>query len=280
MFGSEFHGAQVYAFSKRALESGASSVAVTQIDTHGMDNGNSGFTLAPSTSPKAGEQGENGVEYFLSSNAADEAHGNTFSKGPRTSTQILVWTLSNTRSLRRSNPDIDLRHSDLHVDRYSTPDPSAQKVGSTPLRECINNTDCNSFLFNCATPCPNPFAPEPEYALDSSDTRMMPPTLAAGKLWGDHHPRPKGQAGTGRAQVQARVERQITDYAEHPDQTPPADIANMHRVICCYPDPEALMSAARAHARDRVAITNPGEARGGRAVLLGRNLWLAPPPVP
>ncbi len=192
LFGPEFHGAQVYAFSKRALESGASSVAVTQIDTHGMDNGNSGFTLAPSTSPSAGGEG---VEYFLSSNGADEAHGNGVAEGPRTSNQIIVWTLDDTQQLRRSNPDIELRHSYVQVDRYSNPPASDQKAGSTPLRDCINNTACNSFINNCATPCPNPFAPEPEYAFDSSDSRMLQTTLAAGKLWGSLDTKLNGKAG-------------------------------------------------------------------------------------
>ena len=40
------------------------------------------------------------------------------------------------------------------------------------------------------------------------------------------------------------VERHIADFAEHPDETPAADIVIMHRVICCYPDPDALMAAA------------------------------------
>ena len=147
LFGPEFHGAQVYAFSKRALESGAPTVAVTQIDTHGMDNGNSGFTLAPATSPSGGdEQGQNGTEYFLSSNGTDEAHGIGLPGSVRTSNQIIAWTLSNTQSLNRTSPDIELTHSTLRVDRYSNPLPSDQKVGSTPLRDCLNDTACSTFL--------------------------------------------------------------------------------------------------------------------------------------
>jgi magnesium-protoporphyrin O-methyltransferase len=47
--------------------------------------------------------------------------------------------------------------------------------------------------------------------------------------------------------VGGQVERHIADFAdfaEHPDETPAADIVIMHRVICCYPDPDALMAAA------------------------------------
>jgi len=187
-FGFDFHGAQVYAFSKRALEAGAPSVAVTQIDTHGMDNGNSGFTLAPSTTQGA----EIGTEYFLSSNGADEAHGNGVAVSVRTSNQIITWTLSNTRSLNRSNPELELEHNYQRVDRYSNPPASDQKAGNAPLRNCLNDSACaTTFLLGQ----PDPFAPEPEYALDSSDSRMLQTTLAAGMLWGALDTKLNGKAG-------------------------------------------------------------------------------------
>lgn len=74
--------------------------------------------------------------------------------------------------------------------------------------------------------------------------------------------------------LEDRVERQIADYAEHPDQAPVADIVIMHRVICCYPDPDALMSAACTGAHDRVAITIPREAWWVRLAFWGMNVWL------
>src|SRR6184192_2435150 len=51
LFGPEFHGAQLYALSKRALARNDSSVGLTQISTQGLDNGNSGFTLWPAVAP-------------------------------------------------------------------------------------------------------------------------------------------------------------------------------------------------------------------------------------
>jgi len=190
-FGFDFHGAQVYAFSKRALESGAAAVAVTQIDTHGMDNGNSGFTLAPSTSRGGQDNGARNTEYFLSSNGTDEAHGNGVAVSVRTSNQIITWTLGNTQSLNRANPDLELEHNYQRVDRYSNPPPSDQKVGSTPLKDCLNSAPCSTFLNGI----PDPFAPEQEYALDSSDSRMLQTTLAAGKLWGALDTTLNGKAG-------------------------------------------------------------------------------------
>ena len=74
--------------------------------------------------------------------------------------------------------------------------------------------------------------------------------------------------------LEDRVERQIADYAQHPDKTPTADIVIMHRVICCYPDPDTLTSAACSSTRDRLAITIPREATWVRLAFWGMNTWL------
>lgn len=57
-----------------------------------------------------------------------------------------------------------------------------------------------------------------------------------------------------------RVERRIADFGAAADETPPADLVVLHRVICCYPDADVLMEAACTHARERVAITIPRES--------------------
>jgi hypothetical protein len=181
LFGNDFHGAQIYAFSKAALVSGAATVGVTQIDTHGLDNGNSGFTLWPAVAP-AGmfNTSAGGTEYFMSSNAADEAHGNGVAVGPRRSTQLLVWTLSNTSSLG-TTPSLNLDHKTLSVGLYVVPPGSQQKVGNTPLIDCLNMRSCST---NFLLGVPDPFAPEHEYDLDSNDTRMQQVVYANGRLWG------------------------------------------------------------------------------------------------
>ncbi len=59
-FGTEFHGAQVYAFSKAQLVSGSATVSVQHFDTHGMDTFGfalNGFTLWPSVTPTAAGYG-------------------------------------------------------------------------------------------------------------------------------------------------------------------------------------------------------------------------------
>jgi hypothetical protein len=74
--------------------------------------------------------------------------------------------------------------------------------------------------------------------------------------------------------LEARVERQIADYARHPDHAPASDIVIMHRVVCCYPDPDTLTAGACSRARDRVAITIPREAWWVKLGFRGMNAWL------
>ena len=176
-----FHGAQIYAFSKAALAQGASSVSVTQFDTHGLDRGNSGFTIWPAQSPgEVYETAAGGTEYFLSSNAADEAHGDGTLKGPRQSTEILTWALTNTSSLIGGNPQPFLSMTHLGVNLYATPPAANQKLtGPFPLMKCFNTPACATKLLGG----PDRFLEVPS-TLDSNDTRMQQVTFAHGLVWG------------------------------------------------------------------------------------------------
>src|SRR5213078_3772014 len=100
-----FDGAQIYAFSKAQLAAGAASVTMQHIDTFGLVNVASdagptqpGFTVWPAQSPGTASFDLNagGTEYFLSSNAADEATNPVSGTGgSHTSTQLVVWALTN-----------------------------------------------------------------------------------------------------------------------------------------------------------------------------------------
>ena len=182
-FGPEFHGAQIYAFSKAQLASGASTVTMTQFDTHGADPFGfalNGFTLWPSTTPGGGgDSSSGGTEYFLSSNAGAEAHdtGNG-QAGAEPSTQLLVWALTDTGTLN-GTPALTLSNAKLDVGVYAPPPPADQKSGPQPLRDCLNNNPC-SILLNGIK---DPFA-EKTNSLDSNDSRMQQVTWVNGKLWG------------------------------------------------------------------------------------------------
>lgn len=181
-FADGFHGAQLYALSKSALASGASSIAVTQIDTANSFGANPGFTVWPATSPGLNSfaLGQGGTEYFLSSDAAEEAHvGDGSYTG--TSTDLLVWALTNTSSLDSATPSLGLSTRTLTVGAYGIPPKADQKSGPAPLRECLNDSNCAT---NVILGAPDPYAPEPLSPLDSNDTRMQQVTYANGKLWG------------------------------------------------------------------------------------------------
>lgn len=190
-FGPEFKAAQIYAFSKLALAAGAPTTP-TQVDTTGMVGGSAaGFTVWPAESPNGQfNTSANGTEYFLSSNAADEVNPLL----NRTSRDLIVWSLTNTESLS-SSPALSLTNSVLKVGRYAAPPPATQKVGPTPLADCLNDT-------SLAIPVPVPGAPpllgcwrlagipEPTHnqvegmSIDTNDTRMQQVMLAGGMLYG------------------------------------------------------------------------------------------------
>src|SRR5207245_3184509 len=97
------------------------------------------------------------TEYFMSSNAADEAHGNGVAVGPRRSSQLLVWSLTDTSALDTTPTAVNLTHSTLGVGLYVVPARSEQKVGSTPLIDCLSSHSCATNFLQVGR---HPFAPE------------------------------------------------------------------------------------------------------------------------
>ena len=196
----DFDGAQIYALSKAQLAAGAASVTMQHFDTTGMVNATSpvaqtepGFTVWPAQSPGAlsFETGNGGTEYFLSSNAGREASGPAFTAS---STNLVVWALSNTSSLNTSTPALSLSNKVLSVNLYGIP-PKQRQPGSgaapttdVPQGFCINDT--TTVLFNGQTGCwrllfgGQPAHNEVVSRPDSNDTRMQQVMYANGKLWG------------------------------------------------------------------------------------------------
>ena len=74
------------------------------------------------------------------------------------------------------------------------------------------------------------------------------------------------------AGVQDRVERRLHDIAVDPDAIAPADVVVLHRVVCCYPDYERLLSAAAAHARRALVFSHPRRNVVSRLVVGAENL--------
>lgn len=202
--GNGFDGAQIYAFSKVQLAAGASTVTMQHIDTFGKVNFPSdagstqpGFTVWPAQSPGTSsfDLDNGGTEFFLSSNAADEAQmpvsGNA---GTRMSNRIILWTLTNTSSLNSPSPALSISNKVLTANQYGVP-PKQKQPGSgtlattdTPQGHCINDT--TTLLFNAQTGCwgllfgRQPAHNEVISRPDSNDTRMQQVMYANSKVWG------------------------------------------------------------------------------------------------
>ncbi len=184
-FGNGFHGAQVYAFSKTALASLAPTVAVTQFDTAtSAPGGKPGFTLWAAQTP--GDQFDDangGMEYFLSSTAADEAQCPSEAQGcssTHQSSNILLWSLSGTQSLNSTTPTLSLVNSSISVDQYAMPPKSNQPAtGDWPLGQCLNDAGCAPIFLGQADPFTETIS-----HLDSNDTRMQQVMYANGEVWG------------------------------------------------------------------------------------------------
>jgi SAM-dependent methyltransferase len=76
------------------------------------------------------------------------------------------------------------------------------------------------------------------------------------------------------AGVEDRIERRHGDFAEDEAALEPADVVVMHRVVCCYPDPERLVGAAARHAQRLLALSFPRDTWWLRLGIRFANLWL------
>ena len=68
-----------------------------------------------------------------------------------------------------------------------------------------------------------------------------------------------------------RVSRRIHDIAADARQVEPADIVALHRVVCCYPDYERLLTAAAEHARHLLVFSHPPRTVPSRVAFTVQN---------
>ena len=213
-----FAGAQIYAFSKAQLAAGAANVTMAHIDTSGMVNAPSdagptqpGFTVWPAQSPGTDSfsTDNGGTEYFMSSNAADEAKNPVAGTGGNyVSNQVVVWTLSNTSSLNSASPNLSLSTKLVGTEQYALP-PKQHQPGSgiapglnAPLGYCLDDTTTPTIAgVGCWRLLVGAPSNEVVSTPDSNDTRMQQVDYANGKLWGSLDTGLNPDGGTLRAGI-------------------------------------------------------------------------------
>jgi magnesium-protoporphyrin O-methyltransferase len=78
---------------------------------------------------------------------------------------------------------------------------------------------------------------------------------------------PEAAALAAEAGMTSRVTRRLGDLAVEADVADAHDFVVLNRVVCCYPDVEALVGAAARHARRGVVLTHPPRHLGSVAAL-------------
>ncbi len=207
LFGPNFSGGQVFAFSKQELAAHGPTVRVTLVENLTV-GGTPGFTVWPATSPAGQYSNERGgTEFFLSTIAGD---GLETGNPTGTARKIGVWALTNTSSLNSATPTLSMRSRLIPSATYVFPPLSDQQTGDFPLGQCVNDTTiatpfgpgCWQFLF----------VEEPEHdevisTPDSLDTRMQQTWYVNGSLW--------GAAGTA-VNVNGEIKAGIVWFKVHP----------------------------------------------------------------
>jgi hypothetical protein len=180
---NEFNGAVIYTIDKHALAEGEASANVVT-DFVGMTVATPEWnsttnclgpieglycwaTIRPSTSPTGGDRRFGGVEYFLS--ALDFANVKD--------NRIAVWAMTNTRSIRSDEPNLNLVHKVMGSEKYIFPAFARQKAGPIPLG------DSGQYSCEPHNPCATP-TPQPEGMIQTNDDQFGSAVFADGLVWG------------------------------------------------------------------------------------------------
>ena len=151
--GSDFNGAQVYAFDKAALAAGTMKVQRLEQDDPPLAEGVA-YSIQPATSPATTDwsTANNGTEYALSALEFTGGWDN----------RIAVWALTNTRSLTTANPAVTLSKTVIGSQVYGMPPAAQQKAGPYPLGQSLK---------------------QQLNLIETNDDRMNQTVFAGGKLW-------------------------------------------------------------------------------------------------
>ena len=134
-FGGEFHGAQLYAFSKADLVAGVSvpgSATFENVFSEAVDF--VAYTLQPANTLPADYVSAHGGTMYFGMSQSPLVDGNA--------TAVSLWRLTNTASLDTATPDLSLSETSVETGEYTLGVPALQQDGPTPFLHCANRRPC------------------------------------------------------------------------------------------------------------------------------------------
>jgi len=162
-----FNGGQIYSLGRAALESGASSVVFDHLDVGKVPTGDANLPFWGSIQPATSINPRSGTELLMTGGPEDQ-----FQNNAPLDNRIAAWSLTGTRSLTGSSPNLQLSHQVLTSETYGLPinTGATQKSGPTPLRDLLNSPPINSH--------------EPLETINANDSRMNQVVDVNGILYG------------------------------------------------------------------------------------------------
>jgi len=162
-----FNGGQIYGLGRATLESGASSVVFDHLDVGKVPTGDANLPFWGSIQPATSINPRSGTELLMTGGPEDQ-----FQNNAPLDNRIAAWSLTGTRSLTGSSPNLQLSHQVLTSETYGLPinTGATQKSGPTPLRDLLNSPPINSH--------------EPLETINANDSRMNQVVDVNGILYG------------------------------------------------------------------------------------------------
>jgi hypothetical protein len=133
--GDGFNGAQVYALSKADLVAGAAK-PTTQLfqNVATKTYGTTAYTMQPVNALPADWDSSNGGTMYFGMSGSYTTSGLAHT--------IVLYSLSNTKSLNTASPDLELQETAVATQRYATPGFAQQANGPMPFLACVNSVSC------------------------------------------------------------------------------------------------------------------------------------------
>ena len=134
-FGGEFHGAQLYAFSKADLIAGVATPGSQTFENVFSDAVDFvAYTLQPVNTLPADYVSAHGGTMYFGMSQSPLVDGNA--------TAVSLWRLTNTASLDTATPDLSLSETSVETGEYTLGVHALQQDGPTPFLHCANLRPC------------------------------------------------------------------------------------------------------------------------------------------